>query len=389
MKKHLTISTIVALLAVTGAAILSQASVHARQDNRALALLDRARAALGGEAKLKSVQSLSATAKFRRILAKDQPELSGELQLDILLPDKYMTTEESTLPMGGAQLTRINGLNGDQPFRDARTSGGGGGMMIVRVAPDNPGPQAEAGVLRAARAEFARYLIAWLLTAPAGQALEFSYVGEAQADEGRAEVIDVKGTEGFALRLFLDKESHRPLMLTYRGTQPRVMMRTLNTPAASREEAEKHAKEAGEKASKEIASDPPEARMVGLGLTRELLDQPPGDRWREQRLALGDHPNGGDELLGRRVLEEVAAGAGAHRRVHVLVEVERREHEHLGVGQSRRRRSAASPRCRRAPACGCPSARRRVGCAGRARRRAGRSRRRRRRRCRAGHRGSC
>jgi hypothetical protein len=264
MKKHLTISTIVTLLAVIVAAIVSQGSVHARQDNRAVALLDQARAALGGEAKLRAVQSLSATAKFRRILAKDQPEISGELQLDFLLPDKYMTTEESSLPMGGAHLTRINGLNGEQTFRDARTSGGGGGMMFLRAGPDNPSAQAQAGMLRAARAEFARYVIAWLLTSPPGQTLEFNYVGEAQADEGRAEVIDVKSADDFALQLFLDKESHRPLMLTYRGTQPTVMMRTMGEPPASREEAEKHPKEIQEKARKEMESNPPEPKTAEI-----------------------------------------------------------------------------------------------------------------------------
>jgi hypothetical protein len=264
MKRHLTISTIITMLAVIVAAIVSQGSVHARQDSRALVLLDKARAALGGEAKLKAVQSLSATAKFRRILAKDQPEISGELQLDFLLPDKFMTTEESALPMGGAHLIRINGLNGDQTFRDARTSGSGGGMMIVRAGPDNQGPQVQAGMLRAVRAEFARYVIAWLLTSPPGQSLELSYVGEAQADEGLAEVIDVKSADDFAVRLFLDKQSHRPLMLTYRGTQPIMLMRTIGAPSASREEAEKHAKEIQEKTRKEMESNPPEQKTVEI-----------------------------------------------------------------------------------------------------------------------------
>ena len=264
MKRHLTISTIITLLAVIVSAVVSQHSVHARQDNRALALLDKARAALGGEAKLKAVQSLSATAKFRRILAKDQPEVSGELQLDFLLPDKFMTTEESALPMGGAHLTRISGLNGDQTFRDARTSGGGGGMVIVRAGPENPASQVQAGMLRAVRAEFARYVIAWLLTSPPGQSLEFSYVGEAQADEGRAEVIDVKSADDFAVRLFLDKETRRPLMLSYRGTQPVLMMRMMGGPSASREEAEKHAKEIQEKNRKEMESPLPEQKTVEI-----------------------------------------------------------------------------------------------------------------------------
>ena len=68
---------------------------------------------------------------------------------------------------------------------------------------------------------------------------------------------------------------------------------------------------------------------------------------------------GVDELLGRGVLEQEAARAGPQRLVDVLVQVERRQDEHV-----RRRRvradAAASPRCRRGPACGCPSAPRRA-----------------------------
>ena len=69
----------------------------------------------------------------------------------------------------------------------------------------------------------------------------------------------------------------------------------------------------------------------GLGLPGELLDQSSGDRRRKERVALCDDADGGDEVFRRRVLQEVPAGAGAHRGVHVLVEVERGEHEHLGV----------------------------------------------------------
>ena len=63
------------------------------------------------------------------------------------------------------------------------------------------------------------------------------------------------------------------------------------------------------------------------------------------------------QLLGRVVLEDEAARAGPQRLVDVLVEVERRQDQDPGGGR-RRRGSAASPRARRARACGCPSARR-------------------------------
>ena len=255
MKKHLTISTTVTLTALILFALLNRPSVDARQDNRAQTLLAQARTGLGGDAKLKSIQTLSATAKFRRVLAKDQPEISGEIQLDFSLPDKYIATEVSNLPMADAQITRINGFNGDQPFRDARTSGGGGNIFVkIGNGPDSQ--QSPASQLRAVRAEFARYLIGWLLTAPSTQTVDFSYGGEAQAEDGRADVIDVKSADDFAMKLLLDKETHRPLMIIYRGVQPRMIMSTRTAPAENHGEIEKLTKEAQEKSAKELEGQP-------------------------------------------------------------------------------------------------------------------------------------
>ena len=72
------------------------------------------------------------------------------------------------------------------------------------------------------------------------------------------------------------------------------------------------------------------ARRLGRrrGGARELLDQAPGDRRRQQRLALGHDADPGHELLGRDVLEQEAAGPGAQRLVDVLVEVEGGQHQH-------------------------------------------------------------
>ena len=255
MKKHLTISTTVTMTALILTALLSRQSVDARQDNRAQTLLAQARTALGGDAKLKSIQTLSTTAKFRKILAKGEPEISGEIQLDFLFPDKYIATEVSNLPMGDAQITRINGFNGDQPFRDARTSGSSN--VFVRVGNGPGGQQNPEAQLRAVRAEFARYVIGWLLTAPPTQTVDFSYGGEAQAEEGKADVIDIKGADDFAMRLFLDKESHRPLMLSYRGMQPGMVMRMQTSAPGSHGDPATQAREAQEKARKELEGQPP------------------------------------------------------------------------------------------------------------------------------------
>src|ERR1700748_2801584 len=60
----------------------------------------------------------------------------------------------------------------------------------------------------------------------------------------------------------------------------------------------------------------------GGGGCGEALDGPPGPGRREQGAALCGYPDGRQQLLLLRVLEEEGAGTGAQRVVDVLVEVE-------------------------------------------------------------------
>ena len=122
-------------------------------------------------------------------------------------------------------------------------------------------------------------------------------------------------------------------------------------------------------------------RLGGRRAGGEALDQPRVTDGREQRAAVRDHADRGDQLLLGRVLEQEAARPGAQRLVDVLVEVERGQHEHPRTPVRRRRGSAGSPRCRPCRASGRPSARRRGPARGRARPPRRRRRPRRRPRC--------
>jgi len=210
------IATIVSL-ALTFASFIARAS----GDARATELFAQARAALGGEARLAKVQGLSAAGTYQRQVGDRQ--LQGELTLDLQLPDKMVRTE-SMNPIGDATIVVLQGINGDQVLRHSRTINGGPNMMIRMGSPG--GADTEAQALRNQRAELARLALAMLLTSPPSMPLEHAYAGEAESDEGRADVLDAKGPGSFAVKLFFDKKSHRPLMLQYRGAAPRLVMQT-------------------------------------------------------------------------------------------------------------------------------------------------------------------
>src|SRR5467141_2949321 len=79
-------------------------------DTKSEQLLAQARAALGGDRNLNKVQGLTATGTFQRGMGDRQ--WSGEITIDLQLPDKMLRTE-SMRPMGDATIEMLQGVNGD------------------------------------------------------------------------------------------------------------------------------------------------------------------------------------------------------------------------------------------------------------------------------------
>lgn len=247
-------------LALTAAA--SYAGTGAPETSRAEEVLKRARAAVGGEAKVRAVTGLSIKGRFRRVI--QERELSGERELDLLLPDKYMRTESIEMPGMGSAASNTRAVSG----ADFWTSGTGRGGMVIMMRSDGrevtpeQKERAEREQARLLRNELARYVLALLLAPPENLPLQLTYAGEATADDGSADVIDAAGPEGFAARLFVDKTTHLPLMLTYRAQKPRMMMMTMGgghggggagkSPEELRKEAEEKLKAEGPQQPEEV-----------------------------------------------------------------------------------------------------------------------------------------
>jgi len=213
---------ILSFLIAAGMALGGYAA-RAAGDAKASELLAQARAAIGGD-KAARVQGLSCAGTVARSVGDRQ--ISGELSLDLQLPDK-MLRSESISPMGdSALIITEQGLNGDTLLRNTRILNTPPGAMIRTPAAPAPGSDAEAQALRNSRAELARLAIGLLLAPPQSMPMDFTYGGEAESPDGKADVIDVKGPSSFAAKLFLDKKGHRPLMIAYRGASPRMVVQT-------------------------------------------------------------------------------------------------------------------------------------------------------------------
>jgi hypothetical protein len=223
---------------VLSASVLAPSGVNAgAADPKAAAVLAEARKAIGGDANLAAVKTLTVAGKQNRTMGDMQ--MSGDFEIAMMLPDKYLRTQVDNTPMG-VTLTRESGFSGDQPLIHNSSGHGDGSVRIVMGTPgvrpgETPTPeqqaQIDAQMLRAQRQDFARLVLAWLAVAPAGMPLEYVHAGEAESPDGRADVIDVKGPDNFTAKLFIDKKTRLPLMVAYRAVEPQI--RTVTTAGAA------------------------------------------------------------------------------------------------------------------------------------------------------------
>ncbi len=219
---------VVAMLAVP-AVVLGQA------DDVGKVLADM-KAALGGADKIAAVKSMTALGRTLRTNPTGTTSES-EFELAMELPDKYMM-RSVLASMGNMSVYRNAGFNGDGLINlidQPPSLGGGSGQIMVRAVSAGgggasgaaPTPEQQAASNRALlmtnKKEFARLALGLLGSSYDVFPLEFAYAGEAEAADGKAYVIDVKGADEFAGRLFVDTKTNLPLMFSWMALEPLVL----------------------------------------------------------------------------------------------------------------------------------------------------------------------
>lgn len=255
------------LIALPVAALLAAPTLRAAAADVSVDdLLRDVRKALGGEKAVAKVAGLSAEGTFRRTFGAR--EMAGDVEIAIELPGRYVRTETFS-PTGdpGNRVIRTMGFNGDESL-DGIT--GGAGFMMRFGGPGGPGggpgagtadgraanPERMARMLRGHRTEVSRLLLAMLGRADTVGPLTITYAGEAESADGKADVLEASLDGGTPFRLFVDRETRLPLLMTYREQAPRMLnvqrpAQQAGQPPPSREEREKLVREARERAEKE------------------------------------------------------------------------------------------------------------------------------------------
>jgi hypothetical protein len=241
----------VAAICLAGAAVLAQAPA---QDKDAAPILAAAREALGGDAKLSAIKSFVATGRTRQVRGNNLVPIEFEIACE--LPDKYVRKDE--IPAQESDPTS-SGFNGDQliqippppPPRAGGPPPGAGRAGEVPAGarpggPPPPGPGA-AGPGRAGgppmdprrarvntvKQDFTKLALGMFATSFSSFPLTFTRAGQAEAPQGKADVVEVRGPDGsnFTARLFVNSQTHQPIMVSWQMPPSNVVVTVPGQPA--------------------------------------------------------------------------------------------------------------------------------------------------------------
>ena len=178
-------------------------------DERAAKVLADARAALGGEEKLSAIKSLTTTGRTRRVQGDNLVPIEFEILVE--LPNKYLRKDEvpaqesdpTTLGFNGAQLLQIPAPTPPEP----------------RPGMPAPPPAQFENMLKTraltARQDFARLMLGFLATSTEAYPLTFKYIGQAEAPQGKAHVLEGTGENNFKIKYFVHMETSLPVMVSW------------------------------------------------------------------------------------------------------------------------------------------------------------------------------
>jgi hypothetical protein len=245
--------------------LIDQAGAKFKSDEKALALLQRARQAIGGEVAIRNVRSMTIVGKSTLSFDVNGTARSeqGDVEINFELPNKMSKqlrfgASDGKDPIIEKDANVVVIRKGDGDNVQWRTEGGDNvkvdGVkrvivkkpdgteevltedvkpMIIRKADgngavsttdanktivirkgDGPGPEAAGH-----HNELFRTTLSLLLSAPEGLDVSYTYAGEGTVDGSTVDIIDAAiGSTG--VKLYLDRSTSIPRMISYKGAAP-------------------------------------------------------------------------------------------------------------------------------------------------------------------------
>jgi hypothetical protein len=277
MKRFIVSVLFAAVFFVGLGSLVEKAGAKFKSDEKALGLIAQARQSIGGDQNLAAVKSMSITAKVTKTFDAEGAARTeqGDLEINMQLPDKLSKMLKLGKHDGGDgnaiiekkmdvvviadgngeakfKVTSDGGAPGDKNVLIRKVEGGNAtiegpdgakaDVVIVRKAGDGGTWTSENGEVHKVIAkgeghgqgmgaghgahhqnEMLRTTLSLLLSAPEGIDVGYTYAGEESVDGTSCDVINVEAA-GSSYRLYLDKSSHLPKMISYQAAKPMVMM---------------------------------------------------------------------------------------------------------------------------------------------------------------------
>jgi hypothetical protein len=179
------------------------------------AILSATREALGGDKRLSAVKTFVATGRTQQVRGDNLVPIEFEIVVE--LPDKYARKDEIPAQESGPTAVGFAGENLIQVPPQAAPTGRPGG-------PPPPTPEQWEAARRArvvgVKQDFARLALGMFAGSFAGYPLTFTYVGQAEAPQGKADVLELKGAPNLTMRFFIAESTHQPIMISWQGAAP-------------------------------------------------------------------------------------------------------------------------------------------------------------------------
>ncbi len=252
MKKFIISVLCVAVFFVGLGGLLETVGAKFKSDEKALTLIRQAREAIGGDANINNVRSFSATGKITKTFDFDGATRTeqGDWELNLQLPNQISKSMKLRREDGSGNgerqefvqksvvvVTKDDGAN--KTWVSPDNGSGENKVFIIKKSDGEPaitigdGANAEGKkIVKDARVgvgeggqfhqnELFRATLSLLLTAPEGSDVSYTYAGDDSVDGSSCDVVEAK-TGASGIKLFLDKSTHLPRMISFQGAKPMV-----------------------------------------------------------------------------------------------------------------------------------------------------------------------
>ncbi|MBK7706340.1 MAG: hypothetical protein IPJ30_11300 [Acidobacteria bacterium] len=268
MKRFIGSVLFATLLFIGVGGLIEQAGAKFKSDERALALLQKARQAIGGESEISRVKSMTIVGKTTKTFEAEgfSRTEGGDVEINFELPNRmskmlkfgageggdamvekkvdvivlkkgegdnvqWRTQSNEDVKTDGVKRVVVKKKDGTEevvtedikPIIIRKVDGNGGAVttddnktIVIRKGDGGP----EAGGHH--DTELFRTTLSLLLSAPEGLDVSYTYAGEGNVDGAAVEIVDATiGQSG--VKLYLDKSTSLPRMISFRNHKPMII----------------------------------------------------------------------------------------------------------------------------------------------------------------------